>query len=236
MPASADKTVLRIIDQFTTLLLDMNSTFMFNEDRFGPAEDYHATYRQWGGALTPEALRTAIEACLAYMEIRYPDPVWHNQFPTVKAVLGILPETTAFDLTELDRIAETIALHELGHIPESYADVLHQLAQTHQLAVVADIWSEKSLWIIELERAGVLDLFDVQIYSSDIGSVKPSAKPFLRAIEALGVSKSACVMVGDSARRDIGGAEAAGIAGIWIGKGEGPAYAIAQVEDLRLLV
>ena len=209
---------------------------MFNEDRFGPAEDYHATYRQLGGARTPEELRAAIEACLTYLEIRYPDPDWHNRYPTVKEVLKVLPETAAFDAFELDRIAETFALHELGCIPEKYADILHQLARTHQLAVVADIWSEKTLWVEETRRAGVIDLFDIQIYSSDIGCVKPSPTPFLKAIEALGVSKSACVMIGDSARRDIGGAEAAGIAAIWIGEGIAPGYAIAQVGDLGDLI
>jgi len=38
----------RFLDQFPVLLLDMNGTFMFGHDRFGPDEDYYATYRPLG--------------------------------------------------------------------------------------------------------------------------------------------------------------------------------------------
>ena len=40
---------MRFLDQFSVLLLDMNGTFMFGHDRFGPDEDYFATYASLGG-------------------------------------------------------------------------------------------------------------------------------------------------------------------------------------------
>ena len=40
---------VRFIDQFSVLLLDMNGTFMFGEDRFGEGEDFYRTYRALGG-------------------------------------------------------------------------------------------------------------------------------------------------------------------------------------------
>ena len=35
----------RPLDRFDVLLRDMNGTFVFGEDRLGPDEDFHSTYR-----------------------------------------------------------------------------------------------------------------------------------------------------------------------------------------------
>jgi 5'-nucleotidase len=39
---------LGILPQFAAVLFDTNGTFMFGEDRFGPDQDYAATYRSSG--------------------------------------------------------------------------------------------------------------------------------------------------------------------------------------------
>ena len=45
---------------FKILLLDLNGTFMFEQDRFGPEQDYSATYRADGGTrLTAAEISTA---------------------------------------------------------------------------------------------------------------------------------------------------------------------------------
>ena len=38
-----------MLDRFSTILLDMNDTFMFGADRFGEEQDYSIIYRQLGG-------------------------------------------------------------------------------------------------------------------------------------------------------------------------------------------
>ena len=40
---------MAFLDRFAALLLDMNGTCMFGHDRFGPDQDYVATYRSHGG-------------------------------------------------------------------------------------------------------------------------------------------------------------------------------------------
>ena len=42
---------MKFIKDKKALLLDMNSTFMFGEDRFSDDEDYSKIYRQLGGEL-----------------------------------------------------------------------------------------------------------------------------------------------------------------------------------------
>lgn len=85
-----------------------------------------------------------------------------------------------------------------------------------------------------LERVGVAEAFDVMVFSSDIGGIKPSPKTFEVALETLSVSPKECVVIGDSARRDVGGAEAAGLLAIW--GGDSPKHALDSVKDLLELV
>lgn len=85
------------------------------------------------------------------------------------------------------------------------------------LAAVIDIWSPKNAWLIEFERAGISGLFSAASFSSDHGMVKPSPKPFKWVLSQLGVSESEAIVVGDSPRRDLGGAKSAGIDCILVG-------------------
>ena len=64
-----------ILSRFVAVLLDMNGTLMFGGDRFGPDQDYAATYRTLGGSrLATEIVQTTITACYATMERIYNDP------------------------------------------------------------------------------------------------------------------------------------------------------------------
>ena len=225
-----------VLDEYPVVLLDMNRTFMFGEDRFGPGEDYAATYRTLGGALPSARVNALVTACHARLGALYPDPAYHDRFPTVADAVRSLPGAEDLGDDDLVRLDRTFALHELGRVPAAHAAALRRLASSHRLALVADVWAQPEPWVRELARAGVLDAFEARVFSSEIGSVKPSPRPFRAAMASLGVGPGDCVMVGDSARRDVGGAAAAGIASVWVGRGEAPAGALAAVGDLVDLV
>ncbi|MEM8557571.1 MAG: HAD family hydrolase [Bacteroidota bacterium] len=233
---SLSAQVALFLDRFPVLLLDMNRTFMVDADRFGLDEDYGATYRRLGGTLSAARVRTLITACYAYLDVRYRDPAYHDDFPTVPQALRALPSAVGLSDADVRLLVRTFAAHEVGRIPEAYAAALHRLAATHRLALIADIWAEAELWRHELRRATVLDLFEAIVFSSDLGSVKPSPRAFRRVIEQMGVRPADCVMIGDSVRRDVGGARAAGVAAIWIGDGDAPEGADYAVRDLLELV
>jgi putative hydrolase of the HAD superfamily len=67
-----------------------------------------------------------------------------------------------------------------------------------------------------LERWGLKDLFDVRLYSSDVGVAKPHPKIFRVALEQLGVAAEDAVYVGDRLVPDVGGAQAVGMKGVLI--------------------
>jgi FMN phosphatase YigB (HAD superfamily) len=203
------------------LLLDMNSTFMFGEDRFGDGEDFSVHYFNIGGKLPRDDVISIIRAVYEYLDARYPDENYRHNFPSLAHAIR---ETSGDSLNEVEikKIVDTFAYHELGRIPNEYSAALHQLGQHFTLAAVIDIWAPKAAWLKEFERAGISDVFSAISFSSDHGMVKPSPKPFELVMSQLGVTAAEAVVVGDSPRRDLGGAKNAGIDCILVGGAQHP--------------
>jgi HAD superfamily hydrolase (TIGR01549 family) len=67
----------------------------------------------------------------------------------------------------------------------------------------------------ELRHHGVLDLFEVLSISCEVGYLKPHPRIFVHALEALGIAAEDAVMVGDSLRADVAGANALGMTTVW---------------------
>ena len=87
--------------RFTVVLLDMNGTVMFGGDRFGPGQDFAATYRALGGRrLAADAVQGTIAACYETMGAIYEDPARCDSFPRVSETLRELP--TGRDLPEAE--------------------------------------------------------------------------------------------------------------------------------------
>ena len=206
-----------VLSRFTVVLLDMNGTFMFGGDRFGPEQDFAATYRALGGRHLPaRVVQDGVLACFETLGVIYDDSARCDAFPAVLETLRDLPTTRHLPENELQLLERVIADHELGTVPDTYARALKRLAATHRLGVIANIISRKEPWLREFARAGVLSLFATTVFSSDSRSVKPSRKLFEHALSVIQVPKSEVVFVGDSLRCDIGGAAGAGLASIWI--------------------
>ena len=198
------------------LLLDMNSTFMFGEDRFGETEDCSLRYSDIGGALSQPEINRIIRAVYGYLDIRYPDERYRHDFPSLEsAILEVAGGNLESD--EVIKVIETFAFHELGHIPPEYAEALPDLSRRFTLAAVIDIWSPKSAWLETFGHAGIAGLLSALSFSSDHGMVKPSPRPFERVLGELGISNKEAVVIGDSPRRDLGGAKNAGIDCILVG-------------------
>lgn len=203
------------------LLLDMNGTFMFGEDRFGDFEDFSTHYLKVGGILPQREINRIVRAAYRFLDARYPDENYRHSFPSLESgILEVVEET--LDRDEIEKIIETFAFHERGYIPNEYAAALHKLRQRFILAAVIDIWSPKRAWLKEFEHAGISDLFSATWFSSDHGIVKPSPKPFESVLSRLGISNSEAIVVGDSPRRDLAGAKNAGIDCILVGGAKHP--------------
>lgn len=204
---------MRFLDRFSVILLDLNGTFMFGEDRFGPEQDYHATYRALGcSRLSPDALTAALTKCHEGLARDYVSQAKFEDFPTVAEALRLYGEASDEDVAELEPV---FAAHEIGAIPPSHAECLHRLAATHRLGVVSNICSAPARWLSHFETVGITPLFETVVFSSEGRTIKPSLSLFRRALERF-PNESRVLFVGDNYERDVLPARALGLATAWI--------------------
>lgn len=208
----------------------MNATFMFGEDNFGHSEDYSQYYHKIGGTLSSGEVNNIIRSVYAYLSERYPDENYRHNFPSIEETINTLLKKK-IPGEELEKIISSFAHHEIGHVPNEYIDVLYKLREHFTLALVIDIWAPKKTWLSLFTQLGIDKLFSASSFSSDHGMVKPSQKPFELVVNKLGIKKDQCLVIGDSIRRDLGGASAAGIDCVLVG-GAKHANALACYENL----
>lgn len=99
-----------MIDQFSTVLLDMNDTFMFGADRFGSNEDYSVIYRQLGGTMGQSRVNQFIQAAYNYLDVRYPDPQYRETFPSLREAFLSLEDGGFLSEEDLDLLVKTFAI------------------------------------------------------------------------------------------------------------------------------
>jgi putative hydrolase of the HAD superfamily/5'-nucleotidase len=204
----------RVLDRYKGILLDMNSTFMFDEDRFDESQDFFATYQRLGGSrLDRHTVNSAIHSCHRGMSVLYEDPARIDDFPSLMEGLRQFAPVEHVDIPLLTNV---FAHHERGRVPADCAACLRRLSRTHRLGVVTNIWAEKHAWLAEFETAGIADIWSVKVFSSDCRSMKPSPRLFRHAIDALDLPLSETVFVGDSLRVDVAPAKTMGLETVWI--------------------
>jgi len=192
----------------------MNSTFMFGEDRFGDAEDFFETYQALGGdMLDRSAVNSAIRRCYEGMSGDYEDPSRIDDFPSLEEGLRNYANAESADLPLLEAV---FAHHERGRVPPEFAACLRRLSLSHGLGVVSNIWARKDPWLAEFASAGIGDIWDTVVFSSDGRSMKPSPRLFRQAIDAFDLPLSEIVFVGDSLRVDVVPAKSIGLDTVWI--------------------
>ncbi|HEV2071267.1 MAG TPA: HAD family hydrolase [Acidimicrobiales bacterium] len=88
---------------------------------------------------------------------------------------------------------------------------------------------------LKLRQTGLTDEFDAVAISGALGTGKPDPAAFAHVLGRIGVSPERAVMVGDSWPRDIEGAVAIGMQGLWISRGRPRPSALPHVRTLPQL-
>jgi putative hydrolase of the HAD superfamily len=153
------------------------------------------------------------------------------------------------DLQRSATIADLFAEAGLDHDPEllrAYYDFWepHTLTDPEARPMLEELRSmglrtgvlSNTIWPREwhvgfFERDGVYDLFDGDVYTSEIPWTKPSPHAFQAAMEAVGVhDPAACVYVGDRLFDDVWGAHHAGLRAIHVPLSTIPAEQVGHSE------
>lgn len=210
---------MSFINKFDVLLLDVGHTFMFGGYRFFYTEDFAATYRSLGGNfLTSELVNQIIFTASRRIKADGKNPAYYECLPSVHSYLQNHGEAKYLPASELNLLKQVFASHEIGVISQKHIEVLHQLRKTHRLGIISNIWSKKDIFIKEFDKVGIRDLFDVIVFSSDYGWIKPSTKLFNQAINFFDLEREKIVYIGDRIMRDVAGAKKAGLSTVWINR------------------
>ncbi len=207
----------RFIDGYRGLLLDMGRTFMFEGDRFGDGERFAESYAELGGwRIEEERVVRIVRALFSSLIRASDDSSLFETFPAVREQLESLPEARGVPSEEKSRLAAVFARHEIGTIPETCATALKELAGSHVLGVVSNIWSPPQIFLDEFDRAGVRGCFETIVFSSDHRCIKPSPRLIGKALGMMALSPQHAAFVGDSWERDLQPARALGMGTIHV--------------------
>ena len=181
---------------------------------------WHA-YERVGVPVTETMFREAYvhaERTLGRQSIISPDDTFRQTLSKkIELELGYLLTAYGLQLTAdgsaiLDYLYRRVQQHT-----QHSREVLTQLRQCYPMVLVSNFYGNMPTVLREL---GLDALFDRVIESDVVGIRKPDPQIFLLGVEALGLSPSEVVVVGDSMTKDIIPAKAAGCRTVWL-KGEG---------------
>lgn len=137
------------------------------------------------------------------------------------------------DLPFAERLAETFPRERRArHVV--YPDVepaLQKVCKTYRLALLTN--GAPGLQREKLAGSGLGPYFDVVLVAGEAGVGKPDPRLFALALDRLDVSPGEAVMVGNSLRSDVAGAQGAGIRAIWLNRA-GKELAKGAVPDAQI--
>ena len=96
------------------------------------------------------------------------------------------------------------------------ADCLERLGDTHTLALLTN--GACCLQLEKLAASGLSEHFELVVISAQLGFGKPDGRVFEHALSELDCDTQHAVMIGDSLHRDVDGALAAGLHGLWVNR------------------
>lgn len=167
------------------------------------------------------------------MENLGPDSFWENYIRAQMRAMAVPAQGTDPPLETVRAINQRFAteFNPVSHIAPGAIDLLNRL---RDLGLVLGLVSNRPLPLKDTaQRLGVYEFFDFTLAAGEIGSWKPDAGIFLRALEMAGEIKAAqSVYIGDNYYADVLGAHQAGMKTIFID----PLRAFPEAADYAFVI
>jgi putative hydrolase of the HAD superfamily len=193
--------------------------------------------------------RSIEEIAEAYMKVhwylREVDKAQNHRFVPIEERLNLILKNLSACLTE-DLKAEVIkeitevATRDPPTLVQDAVKILSILGSKYRLGIISDSGlTPGSVLRRILLGHEILKLFDVTVFSDEVGYNKPHRAIFDRALKELGVQPSEAAHVGDLLHTDVSGAKNVGMKTIWLNrKGEvnntpfKPDYEVQTLKDV----
>jgi putative hydrolase of the HAD superfamily len=148
--------------------------------------------------------------------------VWHDQHFTWRVaerlevlLQGLGRKLPDAEFQELVRLHEEMELEFRPNFAPGIHEALRQLHGKYTLAVVSDAIFSPGRCLRELLKGeGLLDCFDVFVFSDEVGASKPAPQVFHAIAKETGCRLDEIVHIGDREHNDIGGPHAVGARGV----------------------
>lgn len=219
---------------YTAILFDAGSTLWHRRD---PVEVWHDGLSAHGIHRSLEQIREANEKTEQVLHPQW-DAFESSEVPTELAVLQLFWDRFNKRMLEELGIVDEVDTLIFGvsrwfeNSVDLYSEtkvVLKELhAQGYRMAIVSNGCNQEQT----ARRLGIATYFHAIIGSAHVGFKKPAREIFDMALSRLGVGPEQAIMVGDNWEVDVRGAEAAGITGIHIIRGEGRSQDPLVIKDL----
>jgi HAD superfamily hydrolase (TIGR01549 family) len=220
------------VNPLRAVLFDVDFTLCRPGPELGP-EGYAALGREYGLELDParydEARLAAIEDLRQHPELDHDEEIW------VRFTEDIVRGMGGGGSGAVGEIAMKIVQRwEQAAQFELYDDVLPVLGQLRRSGLKLGLVSNTSRDLGAFVRHFALDV-DAWIASGSYGKVKPSPLIFRAALELVGCDPHAALMVGDSPRDDVAGAQAVGMQALLLDRAGLHPDAAERIESLAEL-
>jgi len=110
-------------------------------------------------------------------------------------------------------MGNTLVSEDSGNAIPYAVEVLYKLKNKYKLALITNVLHTTTAEKVQdiLGEAGIPDVFEVVVVSSEVGYAKPSPRIFKIALDGLNVEPEEAVMVGNIISTDIFGANRLGM-------------------------
>jgi putative hydrolase of the HAD superfamily len=164
---------------------------------------------------------------------------------TLPDILRRASAELGLDVSEL--VLEEAALHHLdawtphiAHRPDAAQCLAGLRERGIRTVVLSNTHWPRAVHRHFLERDGLAELLDAEVYSSELSVVKPHPEAFRAALQSVGCTDPAeAVMVGDRLFDDIHGAQSLGMRAVFVPHSNVPSYEVepdAVVDELSDLL
>lgn len=202
--------------RYKAAIFDLDDTFYDYERLNETATDAVRTFTCEKLGITAEHFDTLLLAARRSVKSRLGEvAACHNRVLYYQNILEQLRLPPAGLAMAMEDVYWGCLLAQMELFPGVAALLARLRADGAKIAVCTDMSAR--IQHEKLHRLGLRELVDVLVTSEEAGIEKPSPVIFALCLEKLGIAADDCFFVGDDMRKDVRGAQAAGIHPVWFG-------------------
>jgi len=197
--------------------------------------------------ITFDELRSAFDKKFHFFEVTF-EEIEFRHINTIDRIMNVLKEIKAeiskADLDQLKQDLESMMLQDPPLLKDGVKKTLEELASSYQIGLISNTGVTPGRVLSKvLDDHGILDFFDVTVFSDESGFFKPHSKMFKIPLKKLKCNAQNGIHVGDMLETDIKGANDHKMYSVWINDSNitksiniQPDYEIQQIYEVVKIV